>query len=695
MLSPGTAGEQFDFLAGEQLLPQQRLRVTEWPIVRLALLCLFLLVAWLYAPSLGFGLIWDDPHWFGRVVGKSLWQLAQPAPDFHFYRPGTMIYNRIFARADGRIDAPLLHLAQISWHLLNLALGYAFVRRLGLPRMTAVVTTSLLALHPFAYQAVAWAAPQQPLATALQLGSWLAYLEACRGRRWWRFGAGLSLLLFAIALTVQENAVVMAFMPLILELFRLQRPRPRRAWLAFVYPAIGAMFGLLWLMTPRQAGYTSLAFDPFVSLYLLQGFVFPLVGRVNGYTPDQLLSAWFILGAGLITIVVLLLAAWQGGHGRLACFAVAWASLGLLLPAAGLDYSYVTLSPRLFYYAVPAVALLWSSAALPRQPLIRAPLATLPLWRSVEPAIWYLGGALLLVFIWGQSILLLQSFTLLYRSGVNHLNQLNQVVSLEDERLVFVNFPDRYAPKRPPYPLGYWGVTLAPISVDLGSFTAAISARPVATESYSMPWLDAEARDAGPYQLDLRGVITSPDILYQSARTADRVYFSRYTVDGGFDLIDAGAITAGSSAQAPVSCRLASFDGRLCLQAAVVTTTADLVELSLTWSVLATLSPHETIFAHIGQPGQQPIAQADGDPWFGLLPLSVWQPGDTIQERREIRPAEVVAQGDYLVRVGLYNWVTEERLPATTLQSDRVRSDAVIIAQWSWPAQLPPAGARP
>ncbi|MGC9358701.1 MAG: hypothetical protein ACP5GX_12570, partial [Anaerolineae bacterium] len=45
----------------------------------------------LYAPALDFGFIWDDPQWYGRVVNKSLGEILGPHPNYHFFRPGTLL----------------------------------------------------------------------------------------------------------------------------------------------------------------------------------------------------------------------------------------------------------------------------------------------------------------------------------------------------------------------------------------------------------------------------------------------------------------------------------------------------------------------------------------------------------------------------------------------------------------------------
>ncbi len=65
------------------------------------MLGLLLVTAWFYTPTLGFGFIWDDPLWFGRVIGKSLGELVKPMPDFQFYRPALPIRGRFAPWACG------------------------------------------------------------------------------------------------------------------------------------------------------------------------------------------------------------------------------------------------------------------------------------------------------------------------------------------------------------------------------------------------------------------------------------------------------------------------------------------------------------------------------------------------------------------------------------------------------------------
>ena len=646
--------------------------------VSLAMLGLLLITAWLYAHALDFGFIWDDPLWYGRVVGKSVKDLIRPMPDYHFYRPALVFYNRLFLGPDNTLAAPLLHAAQIGWHLLNVALAYALSRRLGLGGRVAVAVGGLVAWYPFSYQAVAWAAPAQPMAAALQTGAFLAYLEARRKQAGHRLAAGLSLLLFLVALAVQEGAAALAILPLLVEwVLRRRNTSGTGWWLALAYPLIAAGFGLLWLLLPRQTGYTRLAFETPVVSYLLQGFIFPLLGRPGGYGPDQTIAPWALLALAVLTLGGLLVVARRAGRGRQAMFGLAWALLGIAPTAAGLRYSYVSLGSRLLYYSSPGVALLWACALLPESEtgfFLKNPVSSRRLRRTA--------GAVLLCLIALQSSLLLAGFQRLYAVGAAHLAELNQIAQAREACLLFVNFPDRYAPKRPPYPLGYWGVTLAPVSVELGAFPAITTGQHPETVSRSLPWIDAEDRETGPYQIDMRGVITPPDELYQLAQQVDGVYLSRHHPDGTFALQWAGAVISSPSAPSldPASvCRLAVFGETVCLQAAQVDLHSGQLALTLTWLSLSPAQPHDTIFVHLGPVGQPPIAQADGDAWLGMLPLAVWQPGDTIREQRLLSFPEETLPERYSLMIGVYNRVTGERLPATTPEGEPLPDNDTTI----------------
>lgn len=643
----------------------------KWLFVPLSALLLGVLA--LYAPALAFGFIWDDPVFYGHVR-PVWWQTLLPTPDFQFYRPLTMFYFWLFRRADGTFAAEAMHGFQIAFHLLNVVLVYAIGRRLNLGWGVAVTSAALFALYPFSHQAIAWAVPHHPLTALFLQSSWLAYMVArplnqptARHRPALpaQFWLAASLGLFLLALAVQENSVTLAFIPLLYEGL-LRRPtvagsgqaqrlstadRLRHYRWPLLYVAAAALYVVIWLFIPRQADLTGAFLDGRNLPYFLQGAAYPLFGRPQGYEPGSEWPVWVVAALALLALAGLLaLAAWRG-RGRVALFGLAWALAGVAPMLAGLNYAYVSLGPRLLYTAAPGLALLWGCALWPRpleQPFIR---------------IASISGAVLVLI---QSSWLLWEFQQQWRVGTAHLAEAVAVLEeREADRLLFLNFPDRYAPQRRPYPLGYWGLTLAPVAVELEHFQAIWTGGKATTSSYAMPWLDQAEREGGLYRVDMRGVVLQPDALAAAAQTADGIYLTRYGIDGRFQLQHAGYLQAGA---APV-CALARFGDAICLHTAQMEKRAGHCEVTLTWSTTEPLPPHITIFSHLGRPGQPPVAQADGDTWRGVLPLANWPLHTQIVDKRTL-PCAIEAVGMAL-QVGVYNWVDGTRLPAVAAQGAR------------------------
>ena len=651
----------------------------KWP-GRLAFILLVWGVVYLYVPAVDFGFIWDDPVWYGHAWGKNWWQTLLPTTDFQFYRPVSMLYVWLFLREDGTFAIELLHWMQIGWHLLNVALAYAIGRRLGLGQWAAWALAALLALFPFAYQAVAWAAPNQPMVGALQNGAWFAYLmgrcsvisEPCSvssrqgsvGGRWYWWGG--SLLLFGLALTVQESSVAVAFVPLLYEfVVRLRfgswgelwqvvkRPFYYNWFWATTYPMIAFLFGLVWLSVPRQAGITGLTMQLETAVYLAQVLIYPLLGRPWGYAPDFVLGAYSLLGLVGVSLIGLLLLARRNGRGRVALFGLLWALCSMAPLFVGLHFEYVKLADRLFYAPALGVVLLWSVALWPAA-------AEQPWPRFVTRY----AGAIVWLLIVAQSVWLLLLFGQMYQRGTTHLQTALNQMSQENGRYLFINFPDRYLQERPFYPVGIWGVTLAPVVVDLADFLPITTGNTATATSYSMPWLDSEARADSPYQVDMRGVIIQPDILYQQALEYDAIYVSRYDENGRFHLEKAGARYPTETA----ACPYVLFNDIICLHRVQVTTEAEQLRLGLDWSTTAPIPPHITVFVHVGRQDIAPPLQDDGDSWRGLLPLTSWQAGHLIRDERVL---PFVAPHQALeMRIGIYNWVEGSRWPAAIIETD-------------------------
>jgi hypothetical protein len=619
------------------------------------------LSAALYWPSLDFGFIWDDPLWFQRVVGRQLFELLAPQPTFQFYRPLTLALMAAFARADGTFDPLALHAWQLALHLLNIALTYGLARALGSRRPVAAIAALLFALFPLAHQVVTWAAAiASSSVTACLLGSAWLYIawRAPDGRRHTERLIG-ALVLYALALGLQESAVPYAAVWVLLELYlvrqgRVARPSPAVA----LFALLAAGYTGLWLSVPRAGALTTPTFDPEVAVYLGQGVVYPLLGRPAGW--DEPLPGWGIAAVSLAGVAWLLAAAVRSGQGGRALLALAWYVAALLPGWAGLNREYVQLASRLFYPSAFGAVLLWAGlleAPLRRSPVRAAPAAAVSLLRAWRPLAAVLLGAVVL-----QGALLIDGFNAMLAFGTRQLDALVAWSAAYGEpgAALFVNYPDRYAPRRPPYPSGYWGVTLAPVAVELGAFPGIRIGRAPATISRSMPPVDADARGQSAYVFDLRGIAAGPTELYADARSAGAVLLMRYAAGGQPGLVELGRVLPEQPGGRP----LARFGRALELRAAELRTGRDGWTLLLRWRCLGGGRAEDTVAVHLGESSVPPLVQADGDLLGGLVPLRVCQGGDEIEERRFLPlPPEPLPEG-VRVRIAVYNRASGERLPA-------------------------------
>ena len=631
------------------------------PVVSRALLLgLLLLTAALYAPSLRYGFIWDDPLWFGRVVDATLARLLLPNATYHFYRPGGLLLNALFVRADGTFPDVAMHAFQIGVHLISIALVWRTLRELRRHRTMALGTTALFALFPLSHQAIVWAAPLQPLMTLLILLTLRTYSAARqRGRPGWA-----ALGVYVLALAVQENALLI--LPFIVLWETWHQGTLKAVWRTPALWGFGLLsvgYLVLWASIPRQAGLTGVAFEPRVGLYLLQGLAFPVLGFPAGF-PDALQTyVPHVILAVLLWLVATLLYRRQGWV--LAC-GLLWYGVGVFSCWAGLRYSYASLSSRQFYPVAPAIAALWTAALLP------APRANL----GTKIQRW--GGGVLLALILCQSVVLINQFNRAYAVGTTHLRAAVDTLGTSNaESLVFVNFPDRYTFKKQPYPLGYWGVTLAPVVTPLEAFAEMSYTRVPTTVSLSVPALDYEAREASPYRVDMRGEPGSEDNVYRHAVAADGVYLTVYKPDGTLELRYAGNVTPGAI-EGDVS--LASFgDVAALLDVEVHQSPAapHVLDVILHWQALRSGAPTHVAFAHVMVDGHL-VAQDDGIPGRGLFPLQAWHPGDVIEDVRSIElPTTLGAATVADIRVGIYDWQTQVRLPVQV--GDNVEADGDLV----------------
>jgi hypothetical protein len=100
--------------------------------------------------------------------------------------------------------------------------------------------------------------------------------------------------------------------------------------------------------------------------------------------------------------------------------------------------------------------------------------------------------------------------------------------------------------------------------------------------------------------------------------------------------------------------------------------------LHLVWEATGEPPPNVSRFVHLLDAAGAKVAQSDGQVSDGLgpLPIEGWATHTPVNDLVAITLPTDLAPGDYTLVAGLYNWQSEERLPA---QGERARPDAAAL----------------
>lgn len=89
------------------------------------------------------------------------------------------------------------------------------------------------------------------------------------------------------------------------------------------------------------------------------------------------------------------------------------------------------------------------------------------------------------------------------------------------------------------------------------------------------------------------------------------------------------------------------------------------LRLALTWHWVAAADVSYKVFSHVFNDQGQLIARHDGIPQGGLAPTNVWKPGQVVTDRFAIALPPDLPVGVYVIRVGLYEPASGQRLLTT------------------------------
>jgi hypothetical protein len=109
----------------------------------------------------------------------------------------------------------------------------------------------------------------------------------------------------------------------------------------------------------------------------------------------------------------------------------------------------------------------------------------------------------------------------------------------------------------------------------------------------------------------------------------------------------------------------------------------DIVPTTLFWQADGPIAERYKVFLHLLDSEGRLIAQTDSEPGGGLMPTSIWTPGEIVTDRYGLLLPEDLPGGEYRLVAGLYHLLTGERLVVTTdgaPPSDRVELGTITVA---------------
>ena len=618
------------------------------------------LTAALYGRSLRLPFYSDDLvqiPWLRTLSPGDLWQQVSP---YGYYRPLAFSLWILWRSAGLPFTPSGLRLLNLIGHTLAAGLvGWLAVEledssARSVPGLSGVFAAAFFAAFPFAYQAVPWvSAVFYPLVTALSVLSVLAYWRARRsGSPAWML---LSLTIAGLAPFAHENGMLIGLLIALTELAIWLKSRQRDCQPLSPWPlahlGLDLAFLGLWLQI-RSGGISTLNLSPGVlaqnGTLLIEGLSFPLLPFSTALSQINVPSALAIWIAALLSVGLLIGLTRRAWH-------VAFLSGGWFLVSIGpalvtMRPAWLADAPRFLYPAAVGAALWWGTglASMRRfSRLVKGGLVVVALLPGVA-------------FIW-------TGINWHLRGGEAIREAAQAAEASPDVPLLFVNLPDRLAPRQSLYPYFAGGAILLPPQVPDEEIAGAHlgTTRPDDTAI-------AVGRILPPVEY-IRTVYGNPldgEGLGTLITSGYRVYVADYRSEV-IHLHPAGQAVETPPSGRPVAC----FEDSLTLWSADSVLRGQTLQLTLRWELTQKPEGTPTVFVHVTDAEGTTVAQADGDPLAGLYPFSLWPVGTSLEDVRIISLPE---EGAYSVFVGVWLPDTGERLPVCGNESSDGR---VLVAR--------------
>lgn len=598
----------------------------------------------LYAPTLALPVLYDDLLHI-RITGTLNWvSVWLPTPQFGFYRPFTFAPLLLIHTLFNGYPAGLLHALNVGQHALNAALLMGLVGRLWGRARWALAVGLLFVAFPFSYQAVAvYGHNVHPAITGVLLLGLHTYRSAQtaptpRARRnWW----ALTSALFAVGLLTHESAVLFGFLAGGMQLAQtadFRQLAPRKLWAApwprFI--VVGAAYIVLYRLLPIDRGPQAAASTQLdlglSALYFLQALAHPFT-QFNAWLAPLGAANIIGLGVGLTALG----AGWamrNPARRAIVLWGLLWWGLASALLALSLATEYVLHGPRLLYLGAVGLALVWA--------MILETLWERPGRGGQAAWVVALGGLLL------SNGLFVQARLSDYARLTEPVRALaaGLVEAPTDTGVLLVNLPAWLGPRHNTYPLG------AEFTAMLGPYLFAEElvahnlglAHPA--RAMALPDLLAET----PYVYGIHDQTPHTALQWAEPGRTWQVFITHYLPTGP-QTTRTGWVASDTEPAARAHL------GPFFLFTAEALACAPL-QLHLALQGDPALAATTSLFAHVLDENGQLLAQGDG-PLLGLPP-ALLPNGRLLHDTRQI---EVPEGTPVQVRVGLYDYVTNTRLP--------------------------------
>ena len=129
--------------------------------------------------------------------------------------------------------------------------------------------------------------------------------------------------------------------------------------------------------------------------------------------------------------------------------------------------------------------------------------------------------------------------------------------------------------------------------------------------------------------------------------------------------------------------QVANLDGQVTLLGYDVDRTiihpGETLKLVLYWQAQTRMETDWSVFTHLLGPDGKVWGQMDQLPLKGLFPTSRWGKGEVVDDDYAITASADAPPGEYRLEVGMYNWITGERLAVFDANGQRIAEDRVLL----------------